>query len=208
MGHFLTAKLFGLEVDCIEIYPYGGISKCNIPLNYSIPKEMIILINGPLFQQFAFLLLIRLFPYYASTIRIYHYAMLLFNLLPIIPLDGGKLLHLIIQYCKPYKKSYEIMIRISYLTILFLGVLYFKEIRINQIIVILFLIWKVELERKKKNYIYEKFLLERYIHPKKYKQSTIIKSKDLFYKRKRHLLKIGDKYNLECDYLKEKYEKK
>ena len=91
----MTAHLLGIKVDKIYIYPFGGIAKFHIPYNYSNYKEFLILLNGPLFQFLAKYILVYLFPNYSETINIYHYGILLFNLLPIYPLDGGKLLNII-----------------------------------------------------------------------------------------------------------------
>ncbi len=85
LGHFLTAKIFGIKVDRIYIYPFGGIAKFYLPLNYSILKEFIILVNGPIFQEICKIVLIIIFPRYQEMIIIYHYSILLFNLLPIYP---------------------------------------------------------------------------------------------------------------------------
>ena len=208
MGHFLTARILGIKVDKIYIYPFGGIAKFHLPLNYSIFKEFIILINGPLFQEVAKCVLVSLFPRYQNLILTYHYSILIFNLLPIYPLDGGKLLNLIISAISPYKKAFKITIIISYLTILLLFLININNIKVNLIIMILFLFYKVFIENKKINYLYEKFLLERYIHNYHFKSSKIITKEDNFYKNKRHLLKIGNKYSLEKDFLDKKYEKK
>ena len=207
MGHFLTAKLLGIKVDKIYIYPFGGIAKFHMPLNYSFIKEFLILINGPLFQEMAKNILIYFFPKYQNIIIMYHYSILIFNLLPIYPLDGGKLVNLMISTISPYKKSFKITIWISYTMILFLFLINMNNIKINLIIIITFLIYKVFIEEKKINYIYENFLLERYIHDYTFKSSKIITREDNFYKNKRHLLKLGNNYSLEKDFLKKKYEK-
>ncbi|MDO4995613.1 MAG: site-2 protease family protein [Bacilli bacterium] len=83
LGHFLTAKVFNIELDKIYIYPLGGIAKFYIPYNYSRIKELIILVNGPMFQEIAKVILIYIFPQYTNIISTYHYGILLFNLLPI-----------------------------------------------------------------------------------------------------------------------------
>ena len=117
LGHFLIAILFKIDVDKIYIYPFGGISKFNIPLNYSIFKELIILISGPIFQEIMKCLLLIIMPRYHQYIIIYHYGILIFNLLPIYPLDGGKFVQLILSIFIPYKRSLNIAIKISYITI-------------------------------------------------------------------------------------------
>lgn len=208
LGHFLTALILGLKVDKIYIYPFGGVAKFHLPLNYSIKKELLILIMGPVFQEIAKTFLIRYFYSYENIIISYHYSILIFNLLPIYPLDGGKLINLLISIIKPYKKAFVISIFISYLTIFFLILINLDNIKINIIVLVFFLIYKVLSEKKKINFIYENFLLERYINKYHFKSSKIINNLDDFYKNKRHLIKIGDKYALEADFLSKKYTKR
>ena len=98
LGHFIIAKLFSIELDKIYIYPLGGIAKFYIPYNYSRIKELIILINGPIFQEIAKHVLVSLFPQHINMISTYHYGILIFNLLPIYPLDGGKIVNFFIIF--------------------------------------------------------------------------------------------------------------
>lgn len=205
LGHFLIAILFKIDVDKIYIYPFGGISKFNIPLNYSIFKELIILISGPIFQEIMKCLLLIIMPRYHQYIIIYHYGILIFNLLPIYPLDGGKFVQLILSIFIPYKRSLNIAIKISYITILIYFIFSIQNLKINVIIVTLFLIYKVKKEAQMINYLYEKFMLERYLNDYKFKDSKLITNKCNFYKNKRHLIRENNAYYLEKDYLEKKY---
>lgn len=207
IGHFLAARLFDIELDKIYIYPLGGIAKFYIPYNYSRLKELIILINGPLFQELSKVLLIKLFPQHTNIITTYHYGILLFNLLPIYPLDGGKILNIFLSFIEPYKKSLETTIKVSYLIVLFLILINLKNIKINTIVMSLFLIYKIYIENKKIDIRYEAFLLERYLNQYRFNKSKIINNSNNFYKNRRHLIKNGGEYTLEYDYLKEKYQK-
>lgn len=207
LGHFITAKLFGIKVDKIYIYPFGGISKFHIPLNYSIIKEFLILINGPLLQEITKMLLISLFPRYNELIVTYHYSILIFNLLPIYPLDGGKIVNLLLSLINPYKKAIKVSVFISYITIIIILLLNINNIKINTLVMVLFLVYKVFMESKKIGTRYENFLLERYLKEYKFKKIKIIDNSNNFYKGKRHLIKINDEYLLEKDYLDRKYKK-
>lgn len=207
LGHFLTAKLFNIELDKIYIYPLGGIAKFYIPYNYSRLKELIILINGPLSQELAKNLLIYFFPQHINIITTYHYGILVFNLLPIYPLDGGKLLNILLTYIEPYKKSLKTTITISYIIVLLIFIINLNNIKLNIIIMTLLLIYKIYIENKNIDIKYESFLLERYLNNYKFSKSKIINNYDDFYKNRRHLIKNRGKYTLECDYLKKKYQK-
>lgn len=206
LGHFLTAKALNVEVDKIYLYPLGGISKFFLPLNSSYIKELIILFAGPIAQSIAKSSLLIIFPRYSEIINTYHYGILIFNLLPIYPLDGGKLLQIILSKFMPYKSSYKISILISYITISIYLILSLP-LKINSLIITIFLISKVYREQEQIKYIYEKFLLERYLTKYHFKNSKLVNNSNDFYKNHRHIIKINNGYILEKDYLIKKYKK-
>lgn len=201
------AIILKVEVKKIYLYPLGGISKFFLPLNSSYKKEFLILIAGPIFQQIAKTLLILILPKEQNLINIYHYGILIFNLLPIYPLDGGKLMHMFISQIVPYKSSLYLSIIISYLIIIIILFLNIKKLKLNIIVMIVFLIIKVYSEQNKIHYIYEKFILERYLNNYKFKNSKIITNNKSFYKNKSHIIKDNNKYYLEKEYLIKKYQK-
>lgn len=206
-GHFIIAKLFKVEVDKIYLYPFGGISKFNMSPNISLKKEFLILIAGPLAQEITKNILLILLPEYGRIIIAYHYGILFFNLLPIYPLDGGKLVNLLLSKFFPLKKSFTLSIYIGYLTLILLFLVNINNLNLNIIIIIIFLIYKLIYESRQINYLYQKFLLERYLNNYKFKDTKIIKNKDQFYRNNKHLLKIGDKYYYEKEFLSKIYKK-
>lgn len=201
----LLAYLEQVEIKSIYLYPLGGISKLNIPLNISPLKEIIILIAGPLFQFLAYFILLRLMPTYKEVIKEYHFNILLFNLLPIYPLDGGKLLKILLELFLPFQISYKLTIYISYIVtlIIFLSI---KSKKINAFLLLLFLTVIITKEKNKKEILYEKFLLERYLNSFHFSKSKIINNEKRFYRNSRHLIKENEKYYLEREYLEKKYQ--
>ena len=69
----------------------------------------------------------------------------------------------------------------------------------------IFLFVKLSLEVKQVPYYYEKFLLERYLNHYFFHKSKVINSSDDFQRSHRHLLKMGDNYYVEREYLEKKY---
>lgn len=206
IGHVLLAKIEKIKVKKIVFYPLGGISKIDIPLNINPFKEFIILIAGPIFQCIACLILIILFPKYQEEIILYHKNILLFNILPIYPLDGGKLLRLIIELFLPFQKSFYFIIIISYITTITIFIMTPQK-KINMFLTTFFLLFLIQKEYKKRKIRYEKFLLERYLNEYNFSKSCIIKNKNNFYRNRKHLIKEGDNYYLEKEYLLKKYHK-
>ena len=188
------AYLLGIKIDEIYIYPLGGISKFNMDLNISIKKELLILINGPLFQYLAYLILLIIMPNRKEIINIYHYSILSFNLLPIYPLDGGKLLKLLFNKFINYKNSLKLMINLSYLVLLIIFFIFKKNI--NLFIMTSLLLIIITKEKNKINYIYNKYLLERYLNNYKFKNTKIISDINSLYRDKSHIIKKDNNYYL------------
>ena len=199
------AHLLKIEVQKIEIYPLGGISKFKMDLNISPKKEILILIMGPIFQQLFYLLLIKILPNKQQLINNYHYGILFFNLLPIYPLDGGKLVNILLSYIFPYKKSLKGTLWVSYL--ITVSLLLTKEKKGNTIIMIIFLICLITKEKRKVNYNYNKFLLERYLNNYHFSKNKIITKEENFYRNYNHLIQKNAKYYWEEEYLEKKYKK-
>lgn len=203
----MTAKILKVEVDKIYLYPLGGISKFCLPLNASIFKELIILIAGPLSQLLASYILIKVLPQYSNLTYNYNLGILIFNLLPIYPLDGGKLIHLLFSTIMPFEKSLRVAIIISYITITTYFFINLKTLTISIVIISMFLTYKVTEEYKQIKYVYEKFILERYLNNYNFKKSKLITNYKNFYKNKRHLIRENNIYYLEKEYLEKKYKK-
>ena len=200
----MTAKILGINVKYIYIYPLGGISKFNMLLNDYIWKELLILLAGPLTQNIAYIILINIFNRDREVILIYHLSILIFNLLPIYPLDGGRIVNLLFNIFIPYKKSLQLIIKISYITTLIIFIIQ-KNITINIIIMSLFLLLIIHKEEGKINFIYNKFLLERVMNNYNFKRRKMINNITNFYRNRTHLIKENGKYYEEKEYLTKKY---
>ena len=200
------AYILGIEVKEIYIYPLGGISKFNLDLNTKKYIEFLILIMGPIFQILGSLILIKILPSNKEIINTYNLYILGFNLLPIYPLDGGKLLKIVFDNFICFKNSFKLIINISYILV-FIIFINNRKITINIIVMIIFLIFLITKEKNKLNYYYQKFILERYLNNYKFKKSKIINNQNNFYRDRKHIIKNNDKYYLEKEYLEKLYKK-
>lgn len=174
-------------------------------LNINIRKEFLVLIAGPIFQFIAYYILLKIMPNKKEVINIYHYSILSFNLLPIYPLDGGKLLKLLFNKIITYKNSLKLIINLSYIELIIIFLISKKNI--NLYIMTLLLIILITKEKKKINYIYNKYLLERYLNNYKFKNTKIINNINNLYRDTKHIIYKNNNYYLEKDYLKEIYRK-
>ncbi len=201
-GHFLSGVVLNWNVDRIYIYPYGGCTKFNNLVNTSMTEEFIVLISGPIFQILFYIIFknnLRFNDY--IMFRNYNYAILIFNLLPVYPLDGGRLINLFYSLIVPYKKSLYFSLYLSFVVI---SILFFKISSLSFLIVILFLIIKIVDEYKNIDYSFNKFLLERYLYKFKFKKTKIIRN-DNFYRSKNHIVIYNGRYYSEEEYLEKKF---
>lgn len=164
-GHIIASQIFKWKIEKINIYPFGGYIKYNISLNENILKEMIVTICGPLFQLIITLILTNISILSGKEIvefKNISYSLLLFNLLPIVPLDGSKIIFLIYNKFTSYNKSHIFLI---YTSLLFIILLFVNNVyNFTFQAVIIFLIISIINEYKNHNSIINKFLLERFLH--------------------------------------------
>lgn len=99
-GHSLMAKKFGYKVANIALYPYGGIASVEGGFEHNNKHEFWIAVAGPLVNVVFGLLFIPLAFMFAETDLVnllfllclkVNAILLFFNLLPLYPLDGGRI---------------------------------------------------------------------------------------------------------------------
>ena len=214
LGHVISSIIFKYKIDKIIIYPYGGLTKINKKINTNINKDIIVAISGILFQTLYFIIILFLYKnnmireYIYNMFYLYHKSMLIFNILPIIPLDGSKVINLILSKYLNFNLANKLTIVVSFITIIIFlfSNMYDKNYSIIMIIgVLLNNIYKFY---KELSLIYNKFLLERYLYSFNYSKYKIINNKERMYKNKFHYFNINNKLIEEKDYLKKIFQKK
>lgn len=208
-GHFFTAYLLKWETDKIYFYPFGGIAKFSADINKPLKEELLVLIMGPISQCLGYFLIIQfdLNPTDYMLITTVHYNILLFNLLPIYPLDGGRILQCIACYFISYKRSFYFIYFISFLFMFILIYLFLVYKNYNLLFIIILLGIKMYQERKKIHYYFQRFLLERFLKKYQFKKTIIVPSEQAFKRDCSHILKIKNRYKTEQEYLDDKYYK-
>ena len=184
-GHYFFSKIVGFKYSNINIFPFGGLTEYNEDLNTSTNKELLVLLGGITFQMLFFLLIIILYKNNYIDIHTYNiikrinYLLISFNFMPIIPLDGGKLVNIILNKLFSYRLSNIITIIISIIFVL-LFIIYNKTI--YGILLFVFLIKCIYIEIDNLKYKFNKFILERYLNKYKFKHIRIVRN---IYKFKR-----------------------
>lgn len=208
LGHYLTAIYYKWQIDKIIIFPFGGVTIFKEHLNKPIKEEFMILIMGPLFQILFYFFCNTLFGY-NKIFTEYHYSLLIFNLLPIYPLDGSKLIHLLFDKIFSFKKSHLITMILS-LIIILISIIYIITNKLNLIFIFLLLLLFIKIinELKLHNEIFNKFLMERYLYNFKFKKTTTIKGNNIKKMKRdyKHLFFIHNKYLTEKALLQKRFD--
>ncbi len=211
LGHIFMFFMYKVEIKKIIIYPYGGNIKISSKVNRDINEDLLIAIMGIVFQTFFYSIIVILFKSNIISHNIfnlytmYHYSILIFNLLPLYPLDGFKILNLLLSKILPFKLSLYITISISFICIILL--LFFK-LNYSYIMIISLFINNTYIYFKNVKYIYNKFILERYLYEFNYKKKVIINNINKMYKNKKHIFKLGKTLYSEKSYLNKRMLKK
>ncbi len=207
LGHYLMATIFKWRIRSIMLWVFGGVMDTDEHGNRPIHEEMLVTIAGPLQHLFIYgiIFFISAGEFVPSSLieLMFHYntLILLFNLVPIWPLDGGKFLFLLLSSFIPYRQAYHSVIIISLLaciSILLLQLFVFP-FTLSSFLIILFLLKENRLEWKERYYVFIRFLLKRYQGDSTVKgvrsivvphQSSLMDVFAQFHREKRHSIYI------------------
>lgn len=168
-GHFIAARFYSWRIRRIYMWIFGAVMETDEHGIRPIHEECIVIIAGPLQHIWIYGVawILQLYeilpPTIIEGIMFYNTVILIFNLLPIWPLDGGKLLYLLFTSKFPYQKGYEWTLIISQICCVGLGfvMLFVQGLNIQLWFMIGFLMIEIWREWKRKSYVYMRFLLHR-----------------------------------------------
>ena len=155
IGHIIAGLIMRMKVEKIEIMPFGLSAGfySNFNGNNFIIKEIFVAIAGP-FTSLALAILCSNinFAYITTQEAIYsNILILIFNLLPLYPLDGGRIIKGILHIKFGIIKAEDLIDKISYITMIIITVIssiavyYFKNIAIFLVCIFL---WYMALQEK------------------------------------------------------------
>lgn len=213
MGHYTMAKIYRWRIRKIMLWAFGGVMETEEHGTHTMKEDFFVTIAGPL-QHFPIYLCLFFFmeigllneAIYTTAIT-YNTVILLFNLLPIWPLDGGKLLFILLSFKLPYRLAFDSVLLLSmilsFILILVHPIFYSFTLSFTCIMVFLFI--ENRLEWKRRFYVFLRFLLKRYEgkHPVRNLETlylsgslTLIEAFSKFKRDKKHTIIVKDQRKL------------
>ncbi|WP_433945889.1 M50 family metallopeptidase [Paenibacillus sp. SN-8-1] len=173
LGHVAAARWFGIPVISVTMLPFGGNAVMEDNGNITAGKEIVIALAGPL--QNLLLIGITLLLYqngvWEGAFPVYfikcNLLIALFNLLPILPLDGGKISQALCSLSLSYHSTILWCTRIS---VLFSGLVIIYAVglwlmggalQLNLLLIGSFLLYSNMTDYRNVHYRFLRFLMNR-----------------------------------------------
>ncbi len=172
-SHILVAKGYGLTVREVELYPFGGMAKIDDLLEYNPFVESRVALAGPLFNFFlvgASIVLYTNFSLPEDSLMFFIRGNLLiafFNLLPSLPLDGGRILRASLSKRFGYRKATNQAAQSGkvlavLLLIIALATLYYGTFNLSLVLVAFFLFFAAQKEQSQAAYVFVRYLARKH----------------------------------------------
>lgn len=205
IGHAAAAQYFSWKINRIKILPFGGVCEVDEHGNRPIKEEFIVIIAGPsqhlLLAGIIFLLKVSavISPGDAQLFFQFNLMVLLFNLLPIWPLDGGKLVQLFLASRKPYMDAYKQSLFISILVLIMFHFffLFYSPLNMQIWLVLIYLYMSLWMGWKQQQFTFMRFLLERHYG----KQHDFIQLEPIEAKEDEFLYHSMEKFRRDCKHV-------
>lgn len=170
MGHGAAASFFSWRIKKIALLPFGGVAEMDEHGNRPLKEELIVVLAGPLqhvwMMALSYLLFIAgVFPEKWHLLFIeYNMMILLFNLIPIWPLDGGKLVFILLSMNNSFQEAHlrALYVSAGSLVIFSLILSLIAPLTLNVWVIIGFLAFSIYYEWKQRRFIFMRFLMERH----------------------------------------------
>lgn len=159
MGHLITLLVFKVKPQRVELKVGAIVIVGNFALTSG--RQFAMLISGSGFNL-TFFVLFYYFYFLSGSVYLFNFGLVMLvigilNLLPIVGLDGGEILNLLLLKFLKFKVAYNITFLISLITVLaiiLLGVYVLTDTKSNISLIIfgIYLFLGILMSKKKKNY--------------------------------------------------------
>lgn len=152
-GHLLVAYLLGVKVKSCVIMPYGGEILYATKWKITKKQQFMIALAGPIFTLFVFCITFFLPQSLSEPLQTIQILLLLINLLPIWPLDGGRCVEIIWSGKNSLLTTKASFLRLSMICCIIcfsLAIFYFPQSIYFMLIIILLLYQNIQAYRYQK----------------------------------------------------------
>lgn len=170
MGHGAAASFFSWRIKKIALLPFGGVAEVDEHGNRPLKEELVVVLAGPL-QHVWMLGLSYLFfiagvfsEKWHTLFMEYNLMILVFNLIPIWPLDGGKLMFILLSMNTSFQEAHlrTLYGSVAALLIFSASLLFIAPQTLNVWVIIGFLAFSLYFEWKQRRFTFMRFLMERH----------------------------------------------
>ena len=202
MGHAAAASFFSWRIKRITLLPFGGVAEMDEHGNRPLKEETLVVLAGPLQHVWMVALAYGLVSFNLMSEDLfqlflgYNLMIFVFNLFPVWPLDGGKLVFLFLSLKSSFPKAHRLTLILSLvcLSIFSLVIVIAAPTHINVWIIIAFLYFSLYHEWKQRRFIFMRFLLERYYG----KKTSLRTLKPIEANEKELLIHVLEKFQRGC----------
>lgn len=180
IGHIIAAYILGYRVCKINVFPCGLLTIFNMKINDSIFKDFLIAIAGPLFQIISY--------HFIKKYYFIHLFLFIFNLIPIYPLDGSKIISFFLYLFFPYKKCNNILFYLSFILCVFIIIYFCFNFNLIYILVFITLFIRVIEFYRNRNYLFNSFIMERLLYDFNFVFVKRINNINNMYKERSHYI--------------------
>lgn len=117
LAHILCAHSLGIKISHITLLPFGLTAKLSTAYIKNSEKEFIIAFSGPFTNIILFWISVLLNTYLKSTYLAFfadvNLSMALLNLIPALPLDGGRMLKAVLTLRLGCIRAYRLLLKLS-----------------------------------------------------------------------------------------------
>ena len=153
IGHLFMAKILKININRVKFKIIGISAEFENEVEEKYIRKIFVLLMGPFMNLLigSSLLLVKEFTYREEIIYI-NLILFLFNLLPIIPLDGGKIIFYMLNLKYNFEKSFKISdilskIILSSMTLMYALVIFI--IKNIEIAIIIIYLWYIFIKEEK-----------------------------------------------------------
>lgn len=173
LAHLIAALCIGLKPSRMIFFPFGVNLKLKNSIIGALSDEIILYMSGPLFN--AVMAILSLFFINNQYTKLFYYnniGLFLFNILPILPMDGGILMKKILTARVGYRMSeiilkYVSLILISFLIIIQGYLLQKNNFNFSILLAVIFLTGNIFTNKEKYNLEFTRELMYYKIKDKK-----------------------------------------